>query len=201
MPSFFDYITQFITYFNSSFGILIFFLIYIFSVIFLLPGSWLSLLAGFLYGSLLGTLIVFISAFCGASISFFMSQYFFSKRINKFISNYSAYPVLIEIIKKGGLKLVILTRLSPIFPFSILNYFYGCNKISFKDFSLGLFFILPGTYLYCSLGHLAKDLSDLRNISANDNLVFTVISFIATAFIFYFIVKYANDYLSDSSKN
>ena len=171
------------------------------SVIFLLPGSWLSLLAGFLYGSLLGTLIVFISAFFGASISFFISQYFFSKRINKFISNYSAYPVLIEIIKKGGLKLVILTRLSPIFPFSILNYFYGCNKISFKDFSLGLFFILPGTYLYCSLGNLAKDLSDIRNISTKDNLAFTVISFIATACIFYFIVKYSNDYFKDSSEN
>ena len=193
-----DNLNELIMYLNTSGGILVFFFIYIVSVIFLLPGSWLSLLSGFLYGSIVGSLVVFVSAFCGACLSFLISKYFFAESINNIVSKYSGYPLLQEILKKGGLKLIILSRLSPIFPFSILNYFYGLNNISFKDFGLSLFFILPGTYVYCSLGNLANELSDIRNISAKENLPFTLIGFAATVFVFYLIVKYANDFLRDS---
>lgn len=193
-----DSLNELIMYLNTSVGILVFFLLYIVSVIFLLPGSWLSLLSGFLYGSIVGSTIVFVSAFCGACLSFFISKYFFAETINNIVNKYSGYTLLQGILKKGGLKLIILSRLSPIFPFSILNYFYGLNNISFKDFGLSLFFIFPGTYVYCSLGNLANELSDIRNISAKENLPLTIIGFVATVFIFSLIVKYANDLLRDS---
>ena len=65
-------------FFNTGIGIFSFVCIYILIVLLILPASWLSLLSGFLYGSYLGSIIVFISASIGASFAFFVSKRFFS---------------------------------------------------------------------------------------------------------------------------
>ena len=191
-------IFDFIYYLDSDLGILYFSFIYIVAVVFILPGSWLSLLAGFLYGPLLGTLIVFISAFLGATMSFFLSKKLFFLRAQKIINKFSKLSLLEKVISKGGLKLIILTRLSPLFPFSLLNYFYGINKISYKDFSISLFCILPGSYLYCSLGSFASNLSEIKELKTN-NILINVISILSTALVIYFLAKYANEIIKESS--
>ena len=76
-----------IFFFNTGIGIFSFVCIYILIVLLILPASWLSLLSGFLYGSYLGSIIVFISASIGASVAFFVSKSFFAKKLkSKFIS-------------------------------------------------------------------------------------------------------------------
>ena len=62
-------------------------------------------------------------------------------------------------VSKEGLKLVLLTRLSPAFPFSLLNLAYGLSEVSLRDYSIGLIGILPGTVLFCGLGALAGDVA------------------------------------------
>ena len=193
-------IFHFIYYLDSGLGIVYFSFIYIVAVVFILPGSWLSLLAGFLYGPLLGTLIVFISAFLGATISFFLSKKLFFLRVQDIISKFSKLSLLEKVISKGGLKLIILTRLSPLFPFSLLNYFYGINKISYKNFAISLFCILPGSYLYCSLGSFANNLNEIKELKTN-NIIINVISILSTALVIYFLAKYANEIIKESSKN
>jgi len=188
-----------IYYLDSEIGILYFALIYILSVVLILPGSWLSLLAGFLYGPFLGTLIVFVSAYLGASISFLLSKKFFNSRIKNIIKKFSKLSLLEKIITKGGLRLIILTRLSPLFPFSLLNYFYGLNKVSFKDFSISLFCILPGSYLYCSLGSLANKINEFKDLKPNNNLVMNLISIISTSLVVFLLAKYSNEIIQDSS--
>ena len=193
-------IFHFIYYLDSGLGIVYFSFIYIVAVVFILPGSWLSLLAGFLYGPLLGTLIVFISAFLGATISFFLSKKLFFLRVQDIISKFSKLSLLEKVISKGGLKLIVLTRLSPLFPFSLLNYFYGINKISYKNFAISLFCILPGSYLYCSLGSFANNLNEIKELKTN-NIIINVISILSTALVIYFLAKYANEIIKESSKN
>ena len=193
-------IFHFIYYLDSGLGIVYFSFIYIVAVVFILPGSWLSLLAGFLYGPLLGTLIVFISAFLGATISFFLSKKLFFLRVQDIISKFSKLSLLEKVISKGGLKLIVLTRLSPLFPFSLLNYFYGINKISYKNFAISLFCILPGSYLYCSLGSFANNLSEIKELKTN-NIIINIISILSTALVIYFLAKYANEIINESSKN
>ena len=185
---------------SSINGILLFVFVYIFNILLILPTLWLSLLAGFIYGTYLGSIVVFLSAFIGASLSFFISKKFFSQRIKKLISKFQKLSMLERVIEKGGLKLIILTRLSPIFPFSILNYFYGLNKISYKDFAIGLICILPGTYLYCSLGGLAKTINDINNIKTGNNILFSLISIVSTVFIIYFLAKYSNEILKENNE-
>ena len=141
-------------FFNTGIGIFSFVCIYILIVLFILPASWLSLLSGFLYGSYLGSIIVFFSASIGASVAFFVSKSFFAKKLKYLFSRYPKLSVIEKVVEKGGLKLIFLARLSPIFPFSILNYFYGLNNVKFRDFAIGLFGIIPGTFLSVSYTHL-----------------------------------------------
>ena len=157
-------------FFNTGIGIFSFVFIYILIVLLILPASWLSLLSGFLYGSYLGSIIVFFSASIGALVAFFLSKSFFAKKLKNLFSRYPKLSVMEKVVEKGGLKLIFLARLSPIFPFSILNYFYGLNNVKFKDFALGLLGIIPGTFLYCSIGSLAKSLQELKNVQSPNNL-------------------------------
>jgi len=196
--SFFENILDFLIYLDSGLGIFFFVVIYIFIVLLILPASWLSIAAGYLYGTYLGSLIVFISAFIGASISFFISKRFLSKKVLDMINKYPKLSLLENIIQKGGLKLIVLTRLSPLFPFSILNYFYGLNNITYKDFSISLICIIPGTFLYCSVGSLLNDLSDIVNLKLNNNLFTSLISIISTSLIIYFLSKYSNEIINES---
>ena len=196
-----DNFLNFLFYLDSGWGIVTFVFFYIISVLLILPASWLSLLAGFLYGPYFGSIVVFFSAFIGASISFFLAKEYFVKKIVTIISRFPKIKLLEKIINKGGLKLIILTRLSPLFPFSILNYFYGLNKVSYKDFSIGLLFILPGTYLYCALGSLSNNLDEIKNLKLNGNTTTTIISIVSTFLIVYFLTKYSNEVIKESSEN
>ena len=196
--SFFENILDFLIYLDSGLGIFFFVVIYIFIVLLILPASWLSIAAGYLYGTYLGSAIVFISAFIGASISFFISKKFLSKKVLDMINKYPKLSLLENIIQKGGLKLIVLTRLSPLFPFSILNYFYGLNNITYKDFSISLICIIPGTFLYCSVGSLLNDLSDIVNLKLSNNLFTTLISIISTSLIIYLLSKYSNEIINES---
>ena len=196
--SFFDTTLNSLLQFDSGLGILFFIFIYILIVIFALPASWLSIAAGYLYGTYYGSLLVFLCAFMGASISFFIAKNFFSQKVSNVINKFPNLSLLEKIIHKGGLKLFILTRLSPLFPFSIINYFYGLNNISFRDFSISLLFIFPGTFLYCSIGSLVNNLSDIKTIRVNNDWLTTLISIISTSLIIYFLAKYSNEVINES---
>ena len=187
-----------LSFFNTGIGILSFVCLYILIVLLILPASWLSLLSGFLYGSYLGSIIVFISASIGASVAFFLSKTFFAKKLKNLFSRYPKLSVIEKVVEKGGLKLIFLARLSPIFPFSILNYFYGLNNIKFRDFSLGLLGIIPGTFLYCSIGSLAKSLQELKNAQSPNNLYMTIIGVVSTFLVVYFLAKYSREYFENS---
>ncbi len=185
-------------FFNTGIGVFSFVCIYILIVLLILPASWLSLLSGFLYGAYLGSFIVFISASIGASLSFFVSKSFFANKLKNLFSRYPKLSVMEKVVEKGGLKLIFLARLSPIFPFSILNYFYGFNNVKFRDFALGLLGIIPGTFLYCSIGSLAKSFQELKNVQSPNNLYMTAIGVVSTFLVVYFLAKYSREYFENS---
>ena len=200
MNTFLENIYNLSFFFNTGIGVFSFVCIYILIVLLILPASWLSLLSGFLYGSYFGSILVFISASIGASVAFFISKSFFSKRLKSFFSRYPKLSVMEQVVKKGGLKLIFLARLSPIFPFSILNYFYGLNNVKFRDFALSLLGIIPGTFLYCSIGSLAKSLQDLKDVQSTNNLYMTIIAIVSTFLVVYFSAKYSLEYFDKSEE-
>ncbi len=185
-------------FFKTGIGVFSFVCTYILIVLLILPASGLSLLSGFIYGAYFGSFIVFISASIGASLAFFVSKSFFAKKLKNLFSRYPKLSVMEKVVEKGGLKLIFLARLSPIFPFSILNYFYGFNNVKFRDFALGLLGIIPGTFLYCSIGSLAKSLQELKNVQSPNNLYMTTIGVVSTFLVVYFLAKYSREYFENS---
>ena len=59
-----------------------------------------------------------------------------------------------------------LLRLSPVFPFSFMNYAIGITRISFRDYLLASVGMLPGTVLYVYYGKLVGDVAALAGGAA-----------------------------------
>jgi uncharacterized membrane protein YdjX (TVP38/TMEM64 family) len=82
-----------------------------------------------------------------------------------------ALPKLLAVeqaVSREGLKLVLLTRLSPAFPFSLLNLAYGLSEVSLRDYTIGLIGILPGTILFVGLGALAGDVARFGEVLSGE---------------------------------
>lgn len=144
---------------RSPAGALLFIPLYALWVTLLLPGVWASMLAGALYGTAWGSVIVFIGASLGAEAAFLLGRYTLRHWARRRLASWPTLQALERAVSGEGLKLVLLTRLSPAFPFSLLNLAYGLSEVSLRDYSLGLIGILPGTILFCGLGALAGDVA------------------------------------------
>jgi len=63
-------------------------------------------------------------------------------------------------IGSGGFKLMLLLRLSPLFPFALSNYLYGASSIQFLPYFFGtLVGFSPGTFAYVYAGRIGKALT------------------------------------------
>ena len=80
----------------------------------------------------------------------------------------------------------------------IRDSFYGLNNVKFRDFALGLLGIIPGTFLYCSIGSLAKSLNELKNVQSPNNLYMSIVGIISTFLVVYFSSKYSREYFENS---
>ncbi len=68
---------------------------------------------------------------------------------------------------------MLLTRLSPAFPFSLLNLAYGLSEVTLRDYTIGLIGIIPGTILFCGLGALAGDVARFGEVLSGEADPFT----------------------------
>jgi uncharacterized membrane protein YdjX (TVP38/TMEM64 family) len=117
------------------------------------------MLAGALYGTLVGSLVVFLGASFGALIVFLLARTWLRGWARRRMAAAPKWLAVEQAVSREGLKLVLLTRLSPAFPFSLLNLAYGLSDVSWRDYCIGLIGILPGTVLFCALGALAGDVA------------------------------------------
>ena len=144
---------------QSPAGAVAFIPLYALWVTLLLPGVWASMLAGALYGPWWGSLVVFVGACLGAELAFLLGRHWLRGWAQRRLAALPRLQAVEQAVSREGLKLVLLTRLSPAFPFSLLNLAYGLSAVSLRDYSLGLIGILPGTVLFCGLGALAGDVA------------------------------------------
>lgn len=144
---------------QSPLGALSFVPLYALWVTLLLPGVWASMLAGALYGPWWGSVVVFLGASLGAELVFLLGRSRLRQWARRRLAAFPKVQVVEQAVSREGLRLVLLTRLSPAFPFSLLNLAYGLSEVSWRDYSIGLIGILPGTILFCGLGALAGDVA------------------------------------------
>jgi uncharacterized membrane protein YdjX (TVP38/TMEM64 family) len=159
-----EYLTWFLAWAhaNGPLGAVLLALLYIPACLFFVPGSLLTLGAGFAFGVVLGTVAVSAGSVLGATAAFVTGRTLARGVIERRVSNNARFAAIDGAVAENGLKIVLLTRLSPIFPFNLLNYAYGLTRVRLRDYVLASWIgMLPGTVMYVYLGSAVKNLADL----------------------------------------
>lgn len=148
----------------ESFGALgpvVFIAGYIVATVAFIPGSLLTLAAGAIFGLLWGTVYVFVGATLGATAAFLVSRYLARSAIEKRVAGNTRFASIDKAVGAQGRRIVLLLRLSPVFPFNLLNYALGLTRVKLVDYVAASVGMLPGTLLYVYYGKLAGDVAAL----------------------------------------
>jgi uncharacterized membrane protein YdjX (TVP38/TMEM64 family) len=145
--------------------------VYIAGTALFFPGLPLTLGAGFLYGALIGTLVVSPASVAGATLAFLIARYLARDWVTRRIKKYPQAAAIDRAIEKNGFKAVVLLRLQPVLPFNILNYALGLTSIRLRDYMLASWIgMFPATVLYVYLGSVMNDISDLLRGRPNSGI-------------------------------
>jgi uncharacterized membrane protein YdjX (TVP38/TMEM64 family) len=126
------------------------------------PGSLLTLKSGYVFGLGWGTLYVLIAATIGATLAFLFGRYLTREWVQQKVARNVQLRAIDRAVTIEGWKIVLLVRLSPLFPFNLTNYAFGVSQISLKNYIIGSIGILPGTVLYTYMGSLTNKLTNLN---------------------------------------
>ena len=138
--------------------------IYIPATILFLPGSLLTLATGFLFGVFRGTLTASLASTLGAAVAFFVGRFIARDWIQAKVSKSPKFKALDDAVAEQGFKVVLLTRLSPMFPFNFLNYALAMTRVSFREYLLASWLgMLPGTVLFVYIGSSLASLSEISS--------------------------------------
>jgi uncharacterized membrane protein YdjX (TVP38/TMEM64 family) len=185
---------------NRAISWLVFIVFYIGATVLLLPGSVLTLGAGFLFGLGYGFAIVSVSSIIGASCAFLLGRFIAREWVQEQLAAMPRFGQLDRAVGNRGFLMVILTRLSPLFPFNLLNYALGITSVRFPHYFFASWIgMVPGTLLYVYLGSVASDLSLLLAGDVPDNSATTAMWYVglaATAVITILITRIATKVLN-----
>ena len=145
----------------GALGPLVFVAGYALATVAFIPGSLLTLAAGAMFGLTRGVMFVFVGATLGSTLAFLLSRYVARRAVERRLVGNARFAAVDRAIAAQGRRIVILLRLSPAFPFSLLNYALGLTRISLRDYVLASVGMLPGTILYVYYGKLAGDVAAL----------------------------------------
>jgi len=142
---------------------LVFIAIYAVATVTFLPGTPLSLLAGLLFGPVFGAVWAVIGATIGATLSFLVGRYGARGLVESWTASNDRVRRLDEGVERHGWRMLLLTRLVPVFPFNLQNYAYGLTKIGLGTYVLlTAVCIIPGAAVYTFAGgSLASARQDL----------------------------------------
>lgn len=150
----------------DSFGVfapLFFILIYVVATVLLIPASILTLGGGVLFGVVQGSILCVTGATLGATASFLVGRYLARDWVARKFANNKRFQAVDQAVGAEGWKIVGLTRLSPIFPFILLNYAFGLTNVRLWPYALAsLIGMIPGSVMYVYIGSLAGDLATLE---------------------------------------
>lgn len=137
-----------------------FLLLYALGPTFWVPGSLLTLAAGALFGLVWGTVYALVGATSGATLAFLVSRHLARSAVESRLGEAAWFPAVDEAIAREGAKIVFLLRLTPMVPFTPLNYMLGLTGVRLRDFVVASAAgMVPGTLLYAFTGHAAGEVA------------------------------------------
>lgn len=176
-------------------GIVVFVVVYIAAAVLFLPGSVLTLGAGFAFGVAKGFLAVSIGSTLGAAASFLIARHFARDAISRKFGSNAGFSSVDRAVGREGAKIVFLLRLSPVFPFNVLNYLLGLTSVRFWPYVAASWAgMLPGTLLYVYLGYAGKAGLDAASGGSSDNTlkyVYLAAGLLATLVVTIYVTRIA----------
>ena len=135
---------------------LLFMLIYALAAVLFLPGSFLTLAGGALFGPVLGTFYNLTGATLGATLAFLIARYMASDWVAEKAGG--RVKQLINGVEGEGWRFVAFVRLVPLFPFNLLNYALGLTRLRLLHYIIATYlFMLPGAIAYTYLGYAGRE--------------------------------------------
>jgi uncharacterized membrane protein YdjX (TVP38/TMEM64 family) len=145
---------------QGAWGAVLFVLAYVLATVLFLPGFILTLGGGFVFGVAKGAILVSIGSTLGATTAFLIGRHLARDWVAAKVEGNPQFRRIDEAVAREGWRIVGLIRLSPIFPFNLLNYTFGLTKVLFRHYVVASWAgMLPGTILYVYIGSLAGDLA------------------------------------------
>ncbi len=183
-------------------GPLVIVVVYIIATVCFVPGTILTLGAGFLFGIVKGTIAISIGSTLGAAAAFLVGRTVARGWVSRKIAGNEKFFAIDNAVGNEGFKIVLLTRLSPVFPFNVLNYLYSLTSVSFWRFFfaswIGMF---PGTVMYVYFGAGMKSLTEVATGEVESNAaqrVFFWIGLAVTIAVTVFVTRLARKALKNA---
>ena len=192
---------------NPALGAVAFSVVYVISTILFIPGLFLTLGAGLVFGRalgvgvgvLVGTISVFTGATIGSILAFLIGRFVLRNQAQSLFDKFKVLKAIDKVIETQGLKLVILMRLSPFIPYSAFNYVMGVTMVPLKSYALGCVGMIPGTAAYVFIGTsasglLGDDSEEGEEETSGDDmvqLIVIIVGAIATVLVVAIVSVYA----------
>jgi uncharacterized membrane protein YdjX (TVP38/TMEM64 family) len=151
----------------------------------------MTLAGGAVFGFVKGTFVISLASTLGATLAFLLARTVLRERTSRMAASSPRFAGLNRAIEKEGGKIVALVRLSPLFPFTVVNYLFGLTPVRPIVFVLASWMaMLPGTAAYVYFGAALGDAATGADpVQKAIKLVLGVAAIVATAFIARFAAK------------
>ena len=186
-------------------GYVIYIAVYAVGTVVLFPGSILTLGAGFAWGVVTGTVLVSAASMTGATAAFLIGRYLARDWVQQKVANNPGFQRVDRAVAGQGFKIVLLTRLSPVFPFTLQNYAYGLTGVSLRSYFFASWIgMLPGTIMYVYLGSLITELTQLASGETAEvpaQKILYLVGLLVTVAVTVYVTRIARKALAEGSKS
>lgn len=174
-------------------------------VILILPGIWLTMGAGVLFGVIPGSLYVVLGTTLGASIAFLMARFVFGARAQQYIAKRQRKLLFLSNrFAHQSWKIVLLSRMIPFFPAKLSNYFFGLTHCPFLHYVLAtLIGIIPFSVNSVYLGSIVTDIATLGSRNSDRSLLqwaLYILGFLVTLAIVIYLGRKATRLLNTAGQ-
>ena len=177
-------------------GPVIFAGLYVVATVLFVPGSVLTLGAGAVFGVALGSVCVSIGATLGATAAFLVGRYLARDAIARKIEKNEKFATIDRAVADEGWKIVLLTRLSPVFPFTLLNYAFGLTRVKLSHYVLASWLgMIPATVMFVYLGSLVNVGAGHRQRTTGEWVLYGA-GLLATVMVTVFVTRLAKKALA-----
>jgi uncharacterized membrane protein YdjX (TVP38/TMEM64 family) len=122
---------------------------YVVAVVGFVPALPLTILGGLVFGPLWGTVYASIASTAGAGLSFLIARYAARGAVARWMAPYPTLSRIDRAVARHGFRIVMITRLVPLFPFNLQNYAYGLTSIGFGAYTVTSWLcMLPATVAF-----------------------------------------------------